>query len=112
MALPRSAEGHSRQFWPVHLMSAYPLTAAEKQTSSNRCLGPEPDTFYARQGSRLVTIREERDEPSALLAQDADRHPADRNRHFSADLYSAQQQLNSLLVLQARPASSYEERAT
>src|ERR1700746_1904726 len=35
---PRRRWGHSRHFWHVRRMSAYPLTAAEKQTSSNRCL--------------------------------------------------------------------------
>jgi hypothetical protein len=32
--------GHERRFRPVRRISAYLLTAAEKQTSANRCLGP------------------------------------------------------------------------
>jgi hypothetical protein len=36
-----SAPGHERRFRPVRQMSAYLLTAAEKQTSANRCLGPK-----------------------------------------------------------------------
>jgi hypothetical protein len=42
--------GHERRFRPVRQMSAYLLTAAEKQTSANRCLGPITDFDH---GSRL-----------------------------------------------------------
>jgi hypothetical protein len=38
-----TAVGHERRFRPVRRMSAYLLTAAEKQTSANRCLGPKSD---------------------------------------------------------------------
>jgi hypothetical protein len=37
-----SGVGHERRFRPVRQMSAYLLTAAEKQTSANRRLGPIP----------------------------------------------------------------------
>ena len=35
-----SGMGHERRFRPVVQMPAYPLTAADQQTSPDRCLGP------------------------------------------------------------------------
>jgi hypothetical protein len=47
----QTGSGHSRYFLPVRLMSAYPLTAAEKQIFQNRRSGPTKDVadlFVAR----------------------------------------------------------------
>jgi hypothetical protein len=37
-----SALGQKPSFWPVRQMSAHSLTAAKKQTSSNRCVPAKP----------------------------------------------------------------------
>src|SRR6516164_3447715 len=57
------ALGHEHHFRPIRRMSAYPLTAAGKQTLSNRSFGPKRsfggsairDTVAARQGDRELS---------------------------------------------------------
>ena len=43
VAVPLAATGHERHFRAVRRTSAYPLTAAENQTFSNRSFGPTTD---------------------------------------------------------------------
>ena len=54
---------HEPPFWLVRRMSAHPLTAAEKRTCSNRCLGPTTEVADLirsprRRGQAALTNRD------------------------------------------------------